>query len=107
MFYELAEVYSADPKGIVILDATNRNIDFRINSVKELRTHFDEVDLVLFDIPKDIVIKQNFERDFPVPLEVLEDYFANFQLPQKEDYEFFQNVYIATGENEEEIVDLI
>ena len=107
MFYELAEVYSADPKGIVVLDATNRNIDFRINSVKELRTHFDEADLVLFDIPKDTVIKQNFERDFPVPLEVLEDYFANFQLPQKEDYEFFQNVYIATGENEEEIVDLI
>ncbi len=107
MFYDLARVYSADPKGIVVLDATNRNIEFRINSVKHLRERFDEADLVLFDIPKEVVIKQNFERDFPVPVEVLEEYFADFQLPQKEDYEFFKNVFIADGNNDEEIIDLL
>ena len=107
MFYDLARVYSADPKGIVVLDATNRNIEFRINSVKHLRERFNEADLVLFDIPKEVVIKQNFERDFPVPVEVLEEYFADFQLPQKEDYEFFKNVFIADGNNDEEIIDLL
>ena len=107
MFYDLARVYSADPRGIVVLDATNRNIEFRINSVKHLRERFDEADLVLFDIPKEVVIKQNFERDFPVPVEVLEEYFADFQLPCKEDYEFFKNVFIADGKNDEEIIDLL
>lgn len=107
MFYDLARVYSADPRGIVVLDATNRNIEFRINSVKHLRERFDETDLVLFDIPKEVVIKQNFERDFPVPVEVLEEYFADFQLPCKEDYEFFKNVFIADGKNDEEIIDLL
>lgn len=107
MFYDLARVYSADPKGIVVLDATNRNVEFRINAVKELKTRFNEADLVLFDIPKEVVMRQNFERDFPVPVEVLEEYFDQFELPKKEDYEFFKNVFIATGNNDDEIIDLL
>ena len=107
MFYDLAEVYSADPDGIVVLDATNRSTKYRIDSVKELKKHFDEADLVIFDIPKDVVFRQNMDRDFPVPESVLEEYFAEFQLPQKEDYEFFKNVFIATGKNENEIIDLL
>ena len=107
MFYELARVYSADPNGIVVLDATNRSIQFRIDSVRELKTHFDEADLVLFDIPKEVVLAQNLDREFPVPEHVIEEYFAEFQLPQKEDYEFFKNVFIATGDNFEEIIKLL
>lgn len=107
MFYELAKVYSEDPKGIVVLDATNRDTKYRIDSVKELKSHFDETNLVLFDVAKEVVIRQNFDREFPVPSEVLEEYFANFELPQKEDYEFFSHVYITNGENIEEIIDLI
>ena len=107
MFYELAEVYSQDARGVVVLDATNRNVEYRINTVKELRKHFDETDLVLFDVPKDVVLKQNLEREFPIPEVVLLEYFDDFQLPQKEDYEFFNNVYICTGENIKEIIDLI
>ena len=107
MFYELAKVYSADPKGIVVLDATNRSIEYRIDSVKALKPSFDEADLVLFDVPKEVVLKQNFEREFPVPEAVLNEYFDNFELPRKEDYEFFHNVYITNGDNLEEIIDLI
>ncbi len=107
MYYQLAKVYSADPNGIVVLDATNRNIKYRIDPVKELRKNFDEADLVIFDIPKEVVIRQNREREFPVPESVLDEYFADFQLPQKEDYEFFKNVYIATSDNESEIIDLL
>lgn len=107
MFYELAKVYSADPNGIVVLDATNRSTEYRIDSVKELKPQFDEADLVIFDIPKEVVLKQNLEREFPVPEQVIEDYFSYFELPKKEDYEFFTNVYIATGDNIEEIIDLL
>lgn len=107
MYYQLAKVYSADPNGIVVLDATNRNIKYRIDPVKELRKNFDEADLVIFDIPKEVVLRQNLEREFPVPEQVIEDYFSYFELPKKEDYEFFTNVYIATGDNIEEIIDLL
>ncbi len=107
MFYELAKVYAADPNGIVVLDATNRSTQYRIDSVKELKPQFDEADLVIFDIPKEVVLRQNLEREFPVPEQVIEDYFSYFELPKKEDYEFFTNVYIATGDNIEEIIDLL
>ena len=107
MFYELAKVYSADPNGIVVLDATNRSTEYRINSVKELKSHFDEADLVIFDIPKEVVLKQNLEREFPVPEQVIEDYFSHFELPKKEDYEFFTNVFVSNGENIEEIINAL
>ena len=107
MFYELAKVYSADPNGIVVLDATNRNTEYRINSVKELKSQFDEADLVIFDIPKEVVLKQNLEREFPVPESVIEDYFSYFELPKKEDYEFFTNVFVSNGENIEEIINAL
>jgi len=107
MYYELAKVYSADPKGLVVLDATNRSTQYRIDSVKELKESFGETDLVLFDIPKEVVLRQNLDREFPVPEAVIEEYFSFFELPKKEDYEFFNNVYIATGDNIEEIIDLL
>ena len=107
MFYELAKVYSADPNGIVVLDATNRSTEYRINSVKELKSYFDEADLVIFDIPKEVVLKQNLEREFPVPESVIEDYFSYFELPKKEDYEFFTNVFVSNGENIEEIINAL
>ena len=107
MFYDLARVYSADKNGIVVLDATNWSRYYRIDCVKELKNNFDEADLVLFDIPKEVVFAQNLDREFPVAESVLEEFFASFELPQKEDYEFFQNVFITNGENLEEIIKLI
>ena len=107
MFYDLARVYAADPKGIVVLDATNRNTKYRIESVKELKTHFDEADLVLFDIPKETVLEQNLDREFPLPEDVLELYFNDFELPTEEDYEFFNNVYIIKGDNLNDIIEVL
>ena len=107
MFYELAKVYSADPHGIVVLDATNMSTQYRIDSVKELKSSFDEADLVIFDIPKEVVLQQNFDREFPVPEKVIDEFFEMFELPQKEDYEFFHNVYISNGTNIAEIIDLL
>ena len=62
---------------------------------------------MIFDIPKEVVMRQNLDREFPVPEDVLEEYFINFELPTPEDYKFFMNVYIATGKNEKEIIDLL
>ena len=105
MYYELARVYSQDKKGIVILDATNTSTKYRIDSVKELRNHFDEADLVIFDVPREVVKRQNLDREFPVPEAVLDEYLDEFQLPTNEDYAFFANVFIATGANDEEIIE--
>ena len=107
MFYDLARVYAADPKGIVVLDATNRNTKYRIESVKELKTHFDEADLVLFDIPKETVLEQNLDREFPLPEDVLELYFKDFELPTEEDYKFFHHVYIINGDNLNDIIEVL
>ena len=97
MYYELAAVYSQDKNGIVVLDATNRSRKYRIECVRELKTHFDEADLVIFDIPKEIVMKQNLEREFPVPEFVLEEYFREFEPPTKEDYEFLKKQDFKTS----------
>ena len=104
MFYDLAKVYSIDPKGIVVLDSTNRTIAYRIEHVKELKKKFDESDLVIFDIPKEVVYRQNLDREFPVPQNVLEEYMASFEKPSQADYDFFDNVYIVNGDNIEEII---
>ena len=107
MFYDLAKVYSADKRGIVVLDATNRSTRFRIDAVRDLKSYFNEADLVLFDIPKEVVLKQNLEREFPIPEVILEEYYDNFVPPQKEDHEFFNHVYVTVGSDLEEIVKLI
>ena len=49
IFIGLAKVYSNDPDGIVILDATHISTELRVNRNKELKPLFDEVDLVMWD----------------------------------------------------------
>ncbi len=105
MFYDLAKVYAKDPKGIVVLDATNRSKEYRVDSVRELKSYFGEAELVIFDIPKEVVLKQNLERDFPVPEHVIQEYFDFFEPPQKEEYEFFSNIYVTNGKDLEDIID--
>ena len=107
MFYDLARVYSADKRGVVVLDATNTCVEYRVNNIKSLKEYFDEVDLVVFNVPKEIVLKQNLEREFPIPEVILEEYYDNFVPPQKEDHEFFNHVYVTVGSDLEEIVKLI
>lgn len=105
MFYDLALIYAQDKKGIVVLDATNRSVEFRVNQVREIAKSFDEVDMVLFEVPREKVLLQNKVRDFPIPEDVLEEYFREFQLPQKEDYEFFNHIHIVTADNLFDIVE--
>ncbi len=104
MFYDLAKVYSADTRGVVVLDATNTCVEYRVGNIKPLKSFFDEVDLVVFNVPKEKVMEQNLDREFPIPEVILEEYYDNFVPPQKEDYEFFNNVYVTIGSDLEEVV---
>ncbi len=104
MFYDLAKVYSIDPKGIVVLDSTNRNAMYRIDTIKDIKDMFDETDLVIFDIPEEVIYRQNLDREYPIPEDILKIYINDFEKPSKKDYEFFNNVYIVNGDN---ILDII
>ena len=71
IFYSLVKTYSDDKNGIVILDATNAKKEYRIGNIKPFKDLYDEIDLVCFQIDKELVLKQNKEREFPIPEDVL------------------------------------
>lgn len=104
MYYKLAYVYSADPDGIVVLDATHTSSKFRIESTKMLKPLFNEIDLVYFDLPKEVVIKQNREREFPVPEDVLIQFINKFEIPDELDRNYFKHVYIVKSHNIDDII---
>ncbi|MCQ2086971.1 MAG: ATP-binding protein [Bacilli bacterium] len=105
MYYDLARVYSADEDGIVILDSTAAKRMFRINQIKPLKPLFNEVDLVIFNLDKVTVMRQNIDRQFPVPTEVLERLYDSFEKVNDEDRAFFDNIYEVNNQNLKPIID--
>lgn len=93
MYYEMAKVYSLDKDGIVILDSTNSRRMYRIDKVKPIKHLFDEVDLVTFELDKLTVMRQNMERDFPIPSDALERLIDEYEHVNEEDKEFFDNIF--------------
>jgi len=91
-FYNFAKVFALDKDGIVILDATNYSSEKRINSIRDIKPLFSEVDLVTFNIDQQVVSNQNLQREFPIPPEVLDKFFEIFEKPTKEDEEFFDRI---------------
>ena len=104
-YYDLAKLYSRDKKGIVVLDSTNASVIYRVEAAKTLRSLFETVDLITFSIKPDVIYRQNLDRDWPIPTEVLTEYIENFQLPTKEEYDIFDNIYIIKDKNFKEIVE--
>lgn len=97
MFAGLAKVYSQDPDGVVILDATHVNSDFRVNRNKDLKPLFDETYLVLWNIDRSIVTNQNFQREYPIPPEALDKFFQIFTLPDELDKKFFDHIIVINN----------
>ena len=93
MYYEMAKVYSLDKDGIVILDSTNSRRMYRIDKVKPIKHLFDEVDLVTFELDKLTVMRQNMERDFPIPSDALERLIDEYEHVNEEDKKFFDNIF--------------
>jgi len=107
IFYSLAEVYSKDKEGIVILDATHFSTIKRIENTKRLRGLFAETDLVLFDVDKSVVSNQNFQREYPIPPEVLDRFFEIFEMPSKEDKDYFDRIIIIKNNDITKAVEIV
>lgn len=99
MFLSLAKTYSLDKEGVVILDATHVNSVLRVDRNKELKTLFNELILIVWNIDKQVVSNQNLQREYPIAPEVLEKFFSIFELPTEKDKEFFdQIIYINNND---------
>ena len=92
LFYSLAKTFSLDPDGIVILDATHTSSYLRVDKNKELKKLFEKVYLVMWNIDKEVVSNQNLQREFPIPPQVLDEFFSIFELPNEKDREFFDKI---------------
>lgn len=107
MYYELAKAYSKDPDGIVILDSTNSTTNYRVDSVKPLKSYFNEIDLVSFKLDKTTVLNQNLQRDWPIPTDALKDLIERFEVPNEIDKEFFDNIWIVESNDIASIIKAI
>ena len=105
MYYELAKVYSLDKDGIVVLDSTNSNTKFRIDCVKNVSVGFDEVDLVIFKLDRITVMRQNLDREFPIPSDALERLIDQFEDITDKDREFFDKIYVVDKHDLTPIID--
>ena len=94
MYYDLAKVYAKDKEGIVILDATHVSKELRVDANREVAELFDEVDLVMWNIDKQIVSNQNLQREYPIPPQALEMFFSIFEPPCEEDEKFFDKIIV-------------
>lgn len=105
MYYDMARIYSTDEQGIVILDSTAAKRMFRIEQVRPLKRLFSEVDLVVFNLDKVTVMRQNLDRQFPVPSEVLERLYDSFEKVNDEDRAFFDKIYEIKDNNLKPVID--
>ena len=104
IFYNLAKTYSIDSKGTVILDATNLTSFLRTVKTKKLKQLFDYRCLVVFDLDKEVIKKQNLNRKWPVPESVLERMFLKYEEPGDMDKEYFNDIFIVKDHNIENVV---
>ena len=99
MFISLAKTYALDKEGVVILDATHVNSDLRVDRNKELKSLFNELILIVWELDKAVVSNQNLQREYPIAPEVLENFFSIFELPNEKDKEFFDKIiYIKNSD---------
>ena len=104
IFYSLAKTYSEDKDGIVILDATNAKKIYRLDQIKQYRDLYDNIDLVCFRIDKDLTLKQNKEREFPIPEDALLRLIDEFEMPDDEEKAFFDHIDIVKDHNTDSII---
>ncbi len=104
LFYSLARSYSEDKDGIVVLDATNAKKEYRFDNIKQYKDFYDEIDLVCFQISKDLVLKQNREREFPIPEDALLRLIDAFELPDQDEEDFYDRIDFIKDHEIEKII---
>ena len=105
MYYNLARVYNLDPDGIVVLDATHSTAFYRIEATKTIRDLFDEIGLISFNLPKETVLYQNKNRQFPIAEDILVRLIDAFEGPNEKDEEYFDKIFEITDHNIQPIID--
>ncbi len=97
IFFSLAKTYSLDKEGVVILDATHVSKKMRVDRNKKLKHLFEEVDLVMWNIDKQVVANQNLQREYPIAPDVLERFYQILELPTEDDEKFFDKIIMVTS----------
>ncbi len=93
-FYGLGKLYSKDKDAFVILDATHIYSEKRKQIAKEFKELFDDIVLISFNLDRELVKHQNIEREYPVPLDVLNMFYECYQYPDEEEKTLFDKVYV-------------
>ena len=104
LYYALVEVYSKDPNGVVIMDATHAKKEYRLDKIKPFRKLFDQIDLICFKLDKKTVLKQNKERECPIPEDALNRLISEYTLPDQEEKDFYDHVDIITNHEVDKII---
>ena len=91
-FYELVREYSDEKEAVVVLDSTNAKKIYRLDNLKPFRHLYDKIDVVVFQLDKETVLKQNKERENPIPEDALLRLIDEFELPDEEEKEFFDHI---------------
>ena len=97
IFFSLAKTYSLDKEGVVVLDATHVSKKMRVDRNKKLKHLFEEVDLVMWNIDKQVVANQNLQREYPIAPDVLERFYQILELPTEDDKKFFDKIIMVTS----------
>ena len=103
-FYELVEEYSKKKDAIVVLDSTNAKKIYRIGNLKPYRDLYDEMNVVVFQLDKETVLRQNKERDNPIPEDALLRLIDEFELPDEEEKEFFDRIDVIKSHHIKQII---
>ena len=104
IYYALVRAYSVDPNGIVILDATNAKKQYRLDNIKPFKGLYDQIDLICFKLDKYLVLRQNKEREFPIPENDLLGLIDAYVLPDEEERKFYHHVDIITDHEVNNII---
>lgn len=107
MYYKRAEDYSKNKNGICILDSTNARKSFRIDKTTHLKPLYDEINLVIFKLDKETVLRQNLDREYPIPQDALIKLIDRFEFVTQDDEEYFDNIYIIDERDLTPIIDKI
>ena len=103
-YYELAKKYSEYKDAVVIMDATHAKKVFRLDKIKPYVGLYDQIDLVCFKLDKELVLKQNREREFPIPEEALLRLIDEYEMPDEEEKEFYNHIDFVKDHHTEEII---
>ena len=81
--------------------------DNRIELFHMFKKYYKEIYLVYFSIKTETLINQNEEREFPVPLDVLQNFRRRYETPTEKEIELFKGIYKVENHDIEPIVDKI